>query len=184
MGHPAGKDRTVFFRKRTTIADFASELVALHANLFGRGTLLTLTEMCHVLIKDERRLANALSEWVFFGAYVIRQGVAAECKENTALCSAILDSFFAQMYAGFVKAGVKEPALPHLEHCLKARFREYDRAQLDSQGNPISDLSSAVSTLMFGDTMDGVMFSTLPALHFADSLISIKKLFDGFKILG
>jgi hypothetical protein len=174
----------LFFRKRTSVADFATKLIALHANMFGRGTLLSLASQCHVFPKDEQQFANVLSEWMFFGAYCVRQGVAAKCGENAGLRDAVLDSFLEHMYAGLRKAGVKESELPHLEHCLKARFLEYDRVQLRSQGNPIRDLSSTVSALMFGDTVDALKFSMVSGLHFADSFSCVRGLFDNFKILN
>jgi hypothetical protein len=39
-----------------------------------------------------------------------------------------------------------------------------------------------VVTLMFGENADAVQFAALPELRFADSLESVKKLFDDYKI--
>jgi hypothetical protein len=149
--------------------------------MFGRETLLTFANQSQLRLK-ESQLPNALSEWLFFGTYVVRQGVASRCTEDQLLRDAILNEFFALLYAGLQTAGVKQSELTHLEHCIKARFQEYDRAQLESQGNPAYGLGLAVSTLMFGETPDAAMFAMLPALQFADSLESIKKLFHDFKV--
>jgi hypothetical protein len=39
-----------------------------------------------------------------------------------------------------------------------------------------------VATLMFGESIDAAAFVALPALHQVDSLESIEKLFDEYKI--
>ena len=65
----------LLFRRRTTDTDFATNLIQLYVARFGRETLIAFAE-------NDARLATALSEWLFFGAYVIRQGVSAKCGEN------------------------------------------------------------------------------------------------------
>ena len=78
-------------------------------------SLYTLDRVHVVQASHGCQLATALSEWLFFGAYVIRQGVSARCRENAALRDAILKAFFDQMYAGLRRAGVKESDLPRVE---------------------------------------------------------------------
>jgi hypothetical protein len=174
----------MLFRKRTSVNDFARRLIELHAGLFGRETLLGFAHKLQIPLGSDPRLATALSEWLFFGAYVMRQCVSKKCGENVALRNSILDAFFDQMYAGLIRAGVQDSEMAHVEGCIKARFREYEEAQLHSEGGPISDLGMSVATFMFGDSHDAVTFSSLPVLRFADSLEFVTKLFADYKIVN
>ena len=171
----------MLLRRRMDAHDFAARLIQLHANNFGRASLLAFAEGVQHPIK-ESQLQNALSEWLFFGAYVIRQCVGARCGADTALRDAILDEFFERMYAGLRAAGVAESDLPHVEHCITARFQHYDRSQAGSRGSPMYSLGLAASTLMFGEGVEAVCFAVLPEVQFADSMDSIRKLFDDFKV--
>jgi hypothetical protein len=174
----------VLFRKRTSVNDFARRLIELHAGLFGRETLLEIADKLQISLTDAR-FATALSEWLFFAAFVVRQCVSTKCGENAALRNAILDAFFGQMYVGLLKAGVQESDMPHVEGCIKARFEEYERAQLHSRGGgPISELGIDVATLMFGEGVEAVRFAPVPVLRFSDSLEFVKKLFDDYKIVN
>lgn len=171
----------MLFRKGADAHDLAGRLIEIHANNFGRGSLLGFAEVIqHPL--TEAQLPNALSEWLFFGAYVVRQCVAECCGTNTQLRDAVLDEFLEQLYAGLHNAGVAESELPHVEHCVKMRFQRYDRANIESQRDPIYSMGLAASTLMFGETTEAALFAMLPGLQFADSMNSITKLFEDFKV--
>lgn len=169
----------MLFRKRTSAADFADRLIQLHATLFGRDTLLS--DKLQITLKGQE-LATALSEWLFFGAYVIRQGVSARCRENGALRDAILDAFFDQMYAGLRRAGVKESDMPHVEDCIRARFRNYEGAQSTSHSDPAYGLGRVASTLIFGEGVAAIDFATVAGLHYADSVERVKRYFDDYRI--
>jgi hypothetical protein len=171
----------LLFRKRTSAADFADRLIQLHATLFGRDTLLSFADKLHITLKDQE-LATAFSEWLFFGAYVIRQGVSARCRENGALRDAILDAFFDKMYGGLRKAGVKESDMPHVEDCIRARFRDYEGAQLPSPSDPMFGLGLVASGLVFGEGAAAVEFATVAGLHYVDSVERVKRLFDDYRI--
>lgn len=172
----------MLFKKRLSVHDFASRLIQLHAAMFGRAALLAQTGQLGISLEGQR-LANATSEWLFFGTYTVRQCLATQCGKDVALRDAILDEFFDQLYAGLRLAGVNESEFPHIEDCIKARFLKYDRAQLESRRDPLYSLGLAASILMFGESVDAAKFAMLPSLAFADSIEPIKNLFKGCKIV-
>jgi len=57
--------------------DLAGQSIQLHAGFFGQESLLSFAGKLRISLNDQR-LATALSGWLFFGAYVVRQGITPQ----------------------------------------------------------------------------------------------------------
>jgi len=86
------------------------------------------------------------------------------------LRDAILDAFFDQLYAGLRRSGVQESDMPHVEECVRARFRKYEGAEKRFKGDDRQNLGLAAATLMFGEGGQAIEFATVAALHYVDSV--------------
>lgn len=174
----------VLFRKRKSIPDFAGELILLHAKRFGYDALVSYVKQLRIAVTDQQ-LSNALAEWMLFGTYVVRQGVKAKCRENAAMSDAIINSFIGQFCTGLEHAGAPSSELSRLQHCIVARFQEYDRVQLESHGNPIYALGIRVSGLMFGhESPEAYAFAIAAGPQFMDSIAAITRVFGEFKVVN
>ena len=116
------KIRSIGGSKDLTPEEFASMLVVFNLMCFNRDSLSTSMKEAKVAGDG-----NSDQEWIIFGAWVFRSTVEENCPDSK-LVSAILDSFFDQLYFELVHSETVTSldALPAFTHTLYARFVEYD----------------------------------------------------------
>jgi hypothetical protein len=182
---PRPERENVFFRKKTSVSEFAEMLIRFHAQRFSRDALMLLISTSGIMLEDSR-FANALVEWVIFGIYSVRNGVSGNCKEDVRLRNAILDVFFDKLYSGLAASGFTEEELPQFEEDVRLRFGEYDSIV---SGNDAHRLGKTAARHILGEDKlaenpKQYEFAMLVLLHFADSAPPLSDLFRNCKIVA
>ncbi len=177
----------MLFKKKASVGDFATSLVASAAFLFSPDTLAKTAKEAHVSLEDQALYGNALWEWIIFGVFVVRMGVQAGCGRDTKLRDAIMDSFMLRLYSSLLESGMKLRDYPELQAGIVQRFEEYESA-LENHvgGGPMHHLGRAVARRILGGPdpydMQAYAFGAVMPVYLLEGATAVKNLFKAFKI--
>lgn len=157
-------------------------IFVLHGQRYAAPSFHWFTDKFKISL-EKVRLGGALTDWLVFGAYLIRRGVSSGCGENEAFRDAILDSFFDMMYAALRNAGMKELEFFEFEEGMRQQFSQYDSA-MKAAKDPLYSAILALSTNIFGETVAATGFALAAFAYSADTLLAIRNLFDDSKIVS
>jgi hypothetical protein len=157
-------------------------IFVLHGRRYAAPSFHWLTDRFKISL-EKARLGAALMDWLVFGAYLTRRGVSSGCGENEALRDNLLNSFFDMMYAALRNAGMKELEFFEFEEGMRQRFTQYDSVMAEAN-DPLRCAASALSTNIFGETVEAAKFSMAAFFYSADTLLAIRDFFYESKIVN
>jgi hypothetical protein len=163
------------------ISDAATSLLLLHGGLFSDKTFLVNVELCQITFKSKAEVARALWEWLYFGLYVIVEGVQNNFphSDNVGIGVAIAQRFLSGFDGRLLPTGITagELALRHSE--IDDRIRLYESVAASNGPNRVG-FAVAESVLGLSRSL-GKVPESLEAYEF--SIVANKALIGGLEVV-
>ena len=138
------------FRKRLSVAQAAQQLRALHVGIFSDKALLDMAKLCGLNFRSRSEYATGLSEWLFFGLYVMVEGIQRNCRERDDIHKAIATTLCDGFYSGLQQSGIAASEIPLMKKHVDERFNLYSEILHTS---PLERLGFAVAACVMNENV-------------------------------
>lgn len=160
----------------------------MHAELFGDKRFLEVTELCQIRFGSDAVRARALWEWLYFGLYVIVEGIRGSTAGNHQIGQAISSEVCARFHVGLRNAGLGDMDLRSKKAEITLRFDCYDSVVRAGQ---FERLGFAVASAVLGldltpgtapPTFDAYELSIAANQSYLGGLKAVNELFSTYAV--